>query len=280
MESDANPPRLEYAPPSLRTRLWLKRGLFAAWVALTFYLLYDKFHLRVRLQFRLMETQREAGRFVEPADRVVFEADRGRAYALLTTMPGYDNLKVEGFDGDTPLDVTVSKMPGGAWREYMLAVNDIAWWSRRNIPPSQPVLRRGELLPFGWVQAEPFVAFLHERRARGGEGRVVAVFGRVYVDGSIEFSATVMSRGTLLSSPKHVAPDWIPQGPLVRPLGGPVRLFAPQPDAVDPSRFTIPYESGSGAGVVDGQLNLNDTVTFTVSPTTGPATRPAAPVQP
>jgi hypothetical protein len=50
--------------------------------------------------------------------------------------------------------------------------------------------------------------------------------------------------------------------------GTDVTFFAGQPDPADASRFTIAYEIGDGRGVIDGVLN--DDLTVTLSPRTGP----------
>ena len=79
---DTKPAALNYAPPVLRTRAWLKRVMVLAWIGLTVYLLYDKWHPRVRIQLAMLDAQRTAARYVEPADRVVFEGDAERALQL------------------------------------------------------------------------------------------------------------------------------------------------------------------------------------------------------
>jgi hypothetical protein len=53
-----------------------------------------------------------------------------------------------------------------------------------------------------------------------------------------------------------------------------VRLFPGQPDPLDESHFTIPYDAGGVAGTIDGWLEANDTVRLAVRD--GPAA-PATP---
>jgi hypothetical protein len=50
------------------------------------------------------------------------------------------------------------------------------------------------------------------------------------------------------------------------------RFFHGQPDPADASRFTIPYDIGRAAGVIDGVLN--DDLTITLTPRTGPLATP------
>jgi hypothetical protein len=51
-----------------------------------------------------------------------------------------------------------------------------------------------------------------------------------------------------------------------------LRLYAGQPDPVDSSHFTIPYETTSGRGTIDGWLQADDTVKMQVRD--GPAKQP------
>lgn len=306
--SSTTPASLSYARPSLRFRPWIRRGLVLAWVVLTVYLLYDKWALRVRLQFQMLAAQRAAQRFAEPSDRVVSEGESERAIALVAT-PGYrDPTRDIHFEEDVTVGA-VSDVIEGPWDHYWLAVRDLEWWDRRSEPPSRTragpsggggggAKYRGGFGSGGGLfgddsdddhhddwrlhPRDEALVFLHERRAAPGNARLVAVTAYFYEDGSVRFGADVLSLAGLFARPERLR---VARGPLasdervvaVIPVGGPVRLFAPQPDPTDPSRLTIPYESDGSRGAVEGRLKSDDTVEFKLLPGPAPATRPVRP---
>lgn len=49
------------------------------------------------------------------------------------------------------------------------------------------------------------------------------------------------------------------------------RIYAPQPDSADASRFTLAYETAEGRGEIEGKLQEDDTVTMRI--VSGPLAR-------
>jgi hypothetical protein len=105
--------------------------------------------------------------------------------------------------------------------------------------------------------------FVHERRASGGEKRLVAVgfdpvafavgseapfkvgsWGYTNRISALEFSGATGDASLRFA----VAPD------------EPLKLYAGQPDPADESHFTIDYETPTGRGTIDGWLMPDDTV--------------------
>lgn len=256
--SDTKATPLNYAPPAMRLRPWLRRGLLLVWAALTVYLAHDKWGLGLRLQVRMLQTQRQALRFVQPPDQIVYGGDA---------------------------------VPYGAERQIAdldEALTDLAWWDQRQAPRSlwTDGMADGDHMftELGSRLEEDFYVFLHERRAPMGEARLVGVRACAFDDTELGLEADVFSVAGPFERPKRLGAARIPFDvgtfTLSSSAPGTLRLFAPQPDPADASRFTFVYENGVERGTVEGRLKPDDSVEFTLLPGATPLTQPAAPVQP
>jgi hypothetical protein len=135
-----------------------------------------------------------------------------------------------------------------------------------------------QLLVFGHRYAMPFgtedaLVFLHERSAKGGTPRLVAID---YVHADAFDEANTKKERIFFSNVWDVANgSKLPQRfhmfsnagvPLLAKLhkGQKLRLYAGQPDDDDPSHFTIRYEVEHQSGMIDGWLQADDTVKLQV----------------
>jgi hypothetical protein len=78
---------------------------------------------------------------------------------------------------------------------------------------------------------------------------------------------SVIEPGTLFSAPRRVGAQWPQVEFLFRPLSWFGRVFAPELDPADPSRFTLRFDrSRSASGAVHVKLGNDDLLTFTHDP--------------
>jgi hypothetical protein len=182
--------------------------------------------------------QYRVARFTAPADRVVYEEDPSRWPALLA-QPGYRKMPVSA--------------PG--WSPFVACL-------------AEPVRRLSEL-----TGARPGATalFAHARRAPDGGKHTVVVWipinaVRPSAQGAssdnqvvVGLSTSVISGNTQRDGIHHVsiAPPSVAenrQTPLY------ARIYAGQRDPLDPTHFTIAYEIGEYADVLDGYLRDDGTV--------------------
>jgi hypothetical protein len=267
----AKPSPLNYARGSWRLGLWMKRGCILGLIVLAGYLVYDKLALRCRLQLRILEAQRTALAHTSPADRVLFESDSVAALMLNSagSAGGYREMRF-GYFSSSNLPAAVRSEVDDVLTPYTVALADLEWWDQRDVPPSAaPVPNANFEFPHG----DKFTAFVHERRASGGEPRLVAVTAYMYGnDKSLRFAADVWSTAGMLTAPKRLSTATEASvfssgdAPLTPSAGVGTTLYSAQPDARDPSRFTIPYKMGKETGVVEGRLMPDDHVAFRIVP--------------
>jgi hypothetical protein len=121
--------------------------------------------------------------------------------------------------------------------------------------------------------SSPETLFLHERRTPGGESRLLVVRRGMMDLWSFSYvclTATVVRPGSLLKLPVvDDQKDSVPSTRFVQGIGSHrasdrLRLFAGQPDASDPTHFTIRYDINGERGTIDGWLRDDGMVTFTV----------------
>jgi hypothetical protein len=95
-------------------------------------------------------------------------------------------------------------------------------------------------------------AFLHERTTPAGT-RLLIVADFFAAGGQLILEVRVLRSAGLRPGSGLVQ---VGQGSMVAypARGGPMRVFAGQPDPTDPSRFTIAYESGGKREVIEGKL--------------------------
>jgi len=155
---------------------------------------------------------------------------------------------------------------------------------------SEPLPRAGRMFPFAFAAADPpgiagmlplaprpkFTApgpsgpvlFMHERQTRSGK-RYLVILRRTPSEGRQSWDLPSSYRLTLIEPATVTAEGVLRERALIEVLprdfreppdaasSAPadlLRFFAGQPDAADPSRFTIRYQRGSRAGVLQAVL--------------------------
>ena len=182
--------------------------------------------------------QHRVARYLAPADRVVYEEDPSR-WATLLAQPEYRKMPVSS--------------PG--WSPFVAYL-------------ASPLQRLSEI-----TKARPgaTVVFAHARRTPGGRECIVVVwmaYNAIRPDAvgatpdnqvGVRLPTDVTSGGKHLEAMNilYVAPPSVAenrQTPLY------MRIYAGQPDPLDPTHFTIPYEIGEYSDVLDGYLRDDETV--------------------
>ncbi len=109
--------------------------------------------------------------------------------------------------------------------------------------------------------------FVHKFRLRSGEERLVVVDlswhqnnvaqlqGRLFAPGDWSTASSGISSATFCVCSRESSPEF--------------RLYAPQPDPGDLSRFTIAYETAGGYGLIEGRLFETDAISWEI--VNGPA---------
>jgi hypothetical protein len=114
--------------------------------------------------------------------------------------------------------------------------------------------------------------FLHARRAKGGEERLVVVYLKSLSEGnvyrSIGLGISIVRPGTLTTDPDDHFPR-IRDAFLTVYREDKLTIYAGLPDPDDASHFFIRYSASSGGGTLDGWLLPRDTVKLV--PRDGPA---------
>ncbi len=181
----------------------------------------------------------EAKVYSAPPDQVVYEEDPAQQARLLK-LPHYHLL------------------PSGnsSWNSY------VAYW----VPPLDGLTK------MDWtVRAAPWALFVHERRSPAGHRRLVVIWT---AGNGIRPTATgatpdnqvgVMLVGTVIdgtSSNEVALQEWLAPQSVAENRTTPLylRFYAGQPDAADPSHFTIRYQIGDYSDALDGYLEDNDNI--------------------
>lgn len=107
------------------------------------------------------------------------------------------------------------------------------------------------------------VLFLHERTNSRGEHRLVVVEGWPVNGRGFAVSASVLRQSSRLATPQMITPASLHLLPTLSEISGErLRLYAGQPDPMEPSHFTIRYEVNGTPGTLDGWLRDDDGVTL------------------
>jgi hypothetical protein len=178
--------------------------------------------------------QYHIARYTAPADRVVYEEDPSR-WAALLAQPAYRKMPVSS--------------PG--WSPFVAYI-------------AEPVQGLFEV-----TAARPgaTAVFAHARRTPGGRERTVVVWMsynaiRPDAQGASPDNQVVIGLCTnLIGGPTPC--EAMPHVAIAPPSVAENRstpLYAGQPDPLDPAHFTIAYEIGEYADVLDGYLRDDDTV--------------------
>ena len=145
-----------------------------------------------------------------------------------------------------------------------LSMNRLNGWAGPNIFPYSPNL-----------------VFLHSVRSVSGQDRLVYVAvngtfslrqgnGNKLTPGAREESNAldwlVVDPGSVTQASKLLNRDSFGDGDLWIRMPWPIRIFAGQPDATDPTKFTITYRTPTGPATLVGQLGADDRLTFSRTP--------------
>jgi hypothetical protein len=109
--------------------------------------------------------------------------------------------------------------------------------------------------------------FLHERRGIGKARKLVAIDIDRRWPGDILLTPSIYSRSTGARPSDEFFSGY---DCMFSNSGGPVCIYAGQPDPTDPARFTIRYCSNGQPGVIEGFLRADDQVDLQII--SGPAT--------
>jgi hypothetical protein len=247
---------LDYAPmPLLRRRRRFRRALFLVTAAIVIASGW-RYGPAALHQLRFLYWQHRCLTFTAPPGTAVYRRlSAGSTFA-------------------TPADYLDANSP-----EIPQSMNPIGMSQQRVGPPPEVEFC---FVPRCWAgflrvteNGSPFepgepVVFCHELRSPSGNRRLVVV--AVYPD-------ILSEMGTLLLDAFQAAVSdrakelWVTgldimwEGP---PIAGPSLIEAGQPDAIDRSHFTIAYQWPNGVrGTVDGWLQNDDTVKFSIRPGPG-----------
>ncbi len=213
---------------------------------------------------------RQASRHVEPASRVVFDADPQRAAELVGTADAYERLIVPGLE-----HIPVSNLPAVA-----------------PDPNSFGVLKETLGDMSGSIDGYGAMLFLHELTSASGARRIVAVRFLPWVvpanspwrpDVPAGLIAYVFEPGGVMQAPMLVetshAPLLLPDDsasaracisepsmldeifdPYLVVAEAGVRWYAGQPDETNPAHFTLAFEVDGRPGTVDGFLSADGSI--------------------
>jgi hypothetical protein len=253
-------------PISLFMRRWSWRLLLLVWAALTAYLAFAKLGTWPRLQVSVLLAQRKCLNFNEPPGKVILEMDPDRAAALLTVK----DYRLPRFRYSDALNqnAAVSTRASGVFGELSAARERIGQWERRGHPAqiNLPVFLSGRFLEGA---SDSFVLALQNLRCGTGGERLVVLRGDRY-RAVVSIIPTVLSTTAGLDSVKELYSASDDAGKLHLYVKG-LRLFAAQPDPLDPSRFTLDYENPAGRGTIEVKLMPDDKVKLRVL--SGPASQ-------
>ena len=209
------------------------------------------------------------GEWVDPGGqtRYVWRMSRGDPTAVVIQPPA--------------ADVPPAPRPYLAYGRSVHEIARLSWTNNllrgQVLCASSPWLRRqsvfgSSLTSDGYYHRHVFV---HARRSPAGRQRLLVVsFDPLcfLAGGPQPFSADVRWLDGRWGDMGY-AYGFVPPAFAV-PASKPLRLFAGQPDPLDESHFTIPYDAGGVAGTIDGWLQADDGVKLVVRD--GPAV-PATP---
>lgn len=210
------------------------------WQAIRWVPVWQRYVERQRLMRQALATQQACMNFGMPADTVVYTDDPaelaklaqpGSGYVVRPTNPPTASLDRDRYNRGAALRVAAE------WEAY----HEAAW-------------RQWQWQPFPFRRDG--TVFLHQRLSPAGHDRIVVV--QAGEAGYLTW--TVVTPGTEKNSPSAYSPAF--GVGLQRRYNWPLRIFAGQPDPVDPSHFTVDYSFHGQRGRIDGQLNDDDTISF------------------
>ena len=245
---------LPYAAGSARRRKWIRRALFWTLLSVVVLVLLRWGYLPVRDKATFLHHQRRCMTFGAAADTIAYTED----------------------------PATIARLAGGAlsgpgWATLGHKGKPVAYYL---VPPS---LRTLEQTPNVDLTQGLGPVFLHARTAPGGGERLVVVkvdsfrgYGALPGGSPLPnrmFDVGVMQPASVRAGPTVTKSLWKPTPK--PPAFGELTFFAGQPDRNDPSHFTIEYRTPTARGTIDGWLQPDDTVRFSVRD--GPLARVGSP---
>jgi hypothetical protein len=118
------------------------------------------------------------------------------------------------------------------------------------------------LTSLGYDGPEFGVVFCHELTSKGGNRRLVLVGNPVDTTFKVMVVEVPRNGAPARLLAQNGTAGWHSYRVFEPRPGAPLRIFAGQPDADDPSGFVIPYEMGSSPGRIKGVLTDADRVTL------------------
>jgi hypothetical protein len=266
-------------------RAWIRRFLFLSFAGATLWLVNECIGGRCRLQWELIAAQRECLRAPDPPGRMLFDADPSHAAELI--QHGYGAVTWDlwsEFGTQTPTNAAVA-----VWEQRVerlrQAKQAIERWRDLRTMPADPADSRGGGgggSGRGLFSSKTFsgpgtaIACL-ERRAAGGERRMVIL--EILSDrgnGTITgFGATIIKPCTWFSDIEGMGgfiaevPDASGQLKQVELPHEPdqpwVRVYSTAIPA-DEACFALAFEVGDRKGSIEGRLQADDTIVWTLHP--------------
>ena len=237
------PPQLEYASkPTWLRRRWTRRVLFSLTLLLLVTVL-GLLGLRFRLNVQRYFTQRACLLYAAAPDQIVYEEDP----VVIQTLTGGQR----SGSGWATL-YWVDKNQTLSYYAVPTALN--AYWHATSLPVDRAA------------------AFIHGRDGGAGERLVIVAMDpgarnhRQSMDGKPLLVAQVVQPGGPFMTPQVLATTPCEVAEVVFSPLGTLRLYAGQPDANDAAHFTIDFQSEYRRRTIDGWLQRNDTVKFSVRP--------------
>jgi len=207
---------------------------------------------RIMRRLPLLSVQRRCANFTLPAGQVAYEEDHEQATRLA------------GGKLHEPGWTTLSDQAGNILGFYLV-----------------PELLNRYYDPESGFTLQPcdHFLFLHARRAKGGQERLVYIRvnnvfairagsdtdlapGRTQEQQVLEW--TVIQPGRLFSPPSKLASASWGDNTVWINMPKPLRIYAGQADPADASHLTFAFTTPQGTSQIDGWLQANDAVTFSV----------------
>jgi hypothetical protein len=251
------PPQLDYAPPVSRRKKWAWRGallLLVVGLAVASY----GWGPPVWRKAQILYWQHACMTYSPSPDTVVYEEEPIKAAELLAKKAEYQPYILRRGNGlnSKPAAVNAAALCPNCYAHFQLA---------SGIPGAG-----SNMFTMNTV-GRPATVFLHERQSPAGHQRLVILtyhpetdtFTSNFIE-DYNYDAEAITPATLRSQPsvplRSFGLDVMSSWPRHPPLA---RMYAGQPDPVDPSHFTIRYQMWGQEDVLDGRLDDNDNVTIT-----------------
>jgi len=253
-------PPLDYARATHPRRRWRRILLISLLLSIT--ILIWHFRHPILSQSKLLIAQYRCMHYAAPPDELAYEEDMQRGDQLIARDPAH----YAQANNITMTYMPLSEKP--AYRKTPCWENLCSSFPRPGSSNSQS----WQILPSpGNPKFFSIPVFLHQRRAKGGENRLIVIdIGGVY--GYSLYARIIrpasLTKGPEILSEEQVVGDSIDLIKIARLFNDPnhlgIQLYAGQPDPTDESRFTINACIASVNIKLQGQLLPNDTIQIEV----------------